>query len=136
MGRATYIRNRLFLMVFVLFGVTILVFGMVRFLPGDPAAMLLGDRGTVQNIAELHDQLGLNRPLPEQYWLFISGLVRGEMGTSLTFRQPVSQLVLSRVPITIALAVYAMTLSAVITLTFGLLAAINKGRWLDQLIRV
>jgi peptide/nickel transport system permease protein len=136
MGRATYIRNRLFLMVFVLWGVTILVFGMVHFLPGDPAAMLLGDRGTVQNIAELHDQLGLNRPLPEQYWLFVSGLVLGQWGNSLMFRQPVSEMVLSRVPITVGLAVYAMTLAGVFTLTFGLLAAVNKGRWVDQVIRV
>jgi peptide/nickel transport system permease protein len=136
MGRAAYIRNRLILMVFVLFGVTVLVFGMVHFLPGDPAAMLLGDRGTVQNIADLHEQLGLNRPLPEQYWLFVSGLVRGQMGTSLMFRQPVSEMVLSRVPITIGLAVYAMVLAAIFTFTFGLLAAVNKGRWVDQVIRV
>jgi len=123
-------------MVFVLFGVTVLIFSMVHFLPGDPAAVLLGDRATAQNIALLHDQLGLNRPLPEQYWLFVSGLVRGEMGTSLTFRQPVSQLVLSRVPITLGLAVYAMGLAAIVTLVFGLLAAVNQGRWLDQMIRV
>src|SRR6266566_8119049 len=120
MGRARYIRNRLILMVFVLFGVTVVVFGMVHFLPGDPAAILLGDRGTVQNIANLREQLGLNRPLPEQYWLFVSGLVRGQMGTSLTFKQPVSDMVLTRVPISVGLAVYAMALAAGITLLFGL----------------
>ena len=136
MGRGAYVRRRLVLMVFVLFGVTIVIFGMVHFLPGDPAAILLGDRATVQNIADLHDQLGLNRPLLEQYWLFVSGLVRGQMGTSLMFQQPVSELVLSRVPISIGLAVYAMALAAVITLIFGLLAAVNKGGWPDQLIRV
>ncbi len=136
MSRATYIRNRLILMVFVLFGVTVVIFGMVHFLPGDPAAMLLGDRATEQNVAELHEQLGLNRPLPEQYWLFISGLMRGQMGTSLMFHQPVNDMVWSRVPISIGLAVYAMALAAVISLTFGLLAAVNKGGWLDQVIRV
>jgi peptide/nickel transport system permease protein len=136
MGRATYIRNRLILMVFVLFGVTIVIFSMVHFLPGDPAAILLGDRATVQNVADLHEQLGLNRPMPEQYWLFVSGLVRGQMGTSLMFRQPVSDLVLSRVPISLSLAVYAMGLSAVFTLIFGLVAAVNQGRWHDQAIRV
>src|SRR5207302_4568214 len=94
------------------------------------------DRATAQSIAALHDQLGLNRPLPEQYWLFVSGLVRGEMGTSLMFRQPVNQLVLSRVPITVGLAVYAMGLAAIVTLIFSLLAAVNKGRWIDQIIRV
>ena len=123
-------------MVFVLFGVTIVIFSMVHFLPGDPAAVLLGDRATVQNVADLRDQLGLNRPLLDQYWLFVSGLVRGQMGTSLMFQQPVSELVLSRVPISIGLAVYAMALAAVISLVFGLLAAVNKGGWPDQVIRV
>ncbi|HET6315517.1 MAG TPA: ABC transporter permease, partial [Chloroflexota bacterium] len=136
MSRAGYIRNRLILMVFVLFGVTVLIFGMVHFLPGDPAAILLGDRATVQNVADLREQLGLNRPLPEQYWMFVSGLVQGQMGTSLMFRQPVSELVLSRVPISVGLALYAMTLAAALTLIFGLLAAVHRGRWVDQVIRV
>jgi peptide/nickel transport system permease protein len=136
MGRAAYIRKRLILAVFVLFGVTVVIFSMVHFLPGDPAAILLGDRGTQQSIAALHDQLGLNKPLPEQYWLFVSGLVRGQMGTSLMFHQPVTQMVLSRVPISIGLAVYAMALAALITLVIGPLAAINSGRWIDQVIRV
>jgi peptide/nickel transport system permease protein len=123
-------------MVFVVFGVTLVIFGMVHFLPGDPAAILLGDRATQQSIATLHDQLGLNKSLPEQYWQFISGLARGEMGTSLQFRQPVRDMVISRLPITIGLAVYAMTLTGVFTLTFGLLAAVNRGGWVDQVIRV
>src|SRR3981081_1078799 len=136
MGRANYIRKRLLLSVFVLFGVTIVIFGMVHFLPGDPATTLLGERATVQNVAALRDQLVLNRPLPEQYWLFVSGLVQGQMGTSLQFRQPVRDMVISRVPISIGLTVYAMGLAAVVTLVFGLLAAANKDRWVDQVIRV
>ena len=136
MGRASYIRKRLILSVFVLFGVTVLIFGMAHFLPGDPAMILLGERATTQNIALLREQLGLNRSLPEQYWLFISGLVQGQMGTSLQFRQPVRDMVVSRVPISIGLTVYAMGLAAVITLIFGLLAAANKDRWVDQVIRV
>jgi peptide/nickel transport system permease protein len=135
-GRAAYIRKRLFLSVFVLFGVTIVIFSMVHFLPGDPATILLGERATTQNVALLREQLGLNRSLPEQYWLFVSGLVQGQMGTSLAFRQPVRDMVLSRVPISIGLTVYAMGLAALVTLIFGLLAAINKGRWVDQVIRV
>jgi peptide/nickel transport system permease protein len=136
MGRSSYIRKRLILSVFVLFGVTIVIFGMVHFLPGDPATILLGERATTQNIAQLREQLGLNRSLPEQYWLFVSGLVQGQMGTSLVFKQPVRDMVLSRVPISIGLTVYAMGLAAFITIIFGLLAAANKGRWIDQAIRV
>ena len=136
MGRAAYIRKRLLLMVFVLFGVTVVIFGMVRVLPGDPAFLILGDRATDQGAAELREILGLNRPVHEQYWLFVSGLVSGNMGQSLLYRQPVSDLVLTRVPISLSLAGYAMGLAAAITLTFGILAAVTKGRWPDQLIRV
>src|SRR5919198_906446 len=136
MSRAAYIRKRLLLSVFVLFGVTFVIFSMVHFLPGDPAMILLGDRATAQSIATLREQLGLNRSLPEQYWLFVSGLIRGQMGTSLQFRQPVRDMVLSRVPISVGLALYAMALAAMFTLIFGLLAAVNKGRVIDQIIRV
>jgi peptide/nickel transport system permease protein len=136
MGRAAYIRRRLILTVFVLFGVTVIIFGMVHFLPGDPAATLLGDRGTEQSIAELRQQLGLNRPLPEQYWMFVSGLVQGQMGTSMQFHQPVRDMVVSRLPISVGLALYAMVLAAIFTFTFGLLAAVKKGGVTDQIIRV
>lgn len=136
MGRGAYVRKRLILMVFVLFGVTIVIFGMVHFLPGDPAAILLGDRGTQQNIADLRQQLGLNKSLPEQYWQFVSGFVQGQMGTSLQFRQPVRDMVISRLPITVGLATYAMAIAGIVTLTCGLLAAVNRGGVVDQVIRV
>src|SRR5437588_307773 len=136
MGRAAYIRRRLILMAFVLFGVSIVIFSMVRILPGDPAFLILGDRATDQKAAELREQLGLNRPILEQYWNFVSGFAHGDMGQSLLYRQPVGDLVLTRVPVTLTLSAYAMGLAAVITLTFGILAAINKGRWPDQLIRI
>jgi peptide/nickel transport system permease protein len=136
MGRSAYIRKRLVLMVFVLFGVTVVIFGMIRVLPGDPAFLILGDRATDEKAAQLREILGLNRPIYEQYWLFISGLATGNMGQSLLYRQPVADLVLSRVPITLALAAYAMGLAAIITLTFGITAAVTRGSWPDQLIRV
>ena len=123
-------------MAFVLFGVTIVIFGMVRILPGDPAFLILGDRATDQKAAELREQLGLNRPVLEQYWMFVSGFAHGDMGQSLLYRQPVGDLVLTRVPITLALTSFAMGLAAIITLTFGIVAAVNKGRWPDQLIRI
>ncbi len=136
MGRAQYIRNRLLLAVFVLFGVTILIFGMVRVLPGDPAFMILGDRATEEKAAELREQLGLNRPVPEQYVRFVTGFVRGDLGQSLLYRQPVSDLVWKRVPTSIGLAMYAMAMAAIFTLVFALIAAMNHGGWADHAIRV
>ncbi|MFN8484971.1 MAG: ABC transporter permease [Anaerolineae bacterium] len=136
MGRSLYIRNRLLLAIFVLFGVTILIFGMVRVLPGDPAFMILGDRATEEKAAELREQLGLNRPVPEQYVRFVTGFVRGDLGQSLLYRQPVSDLVWKRVPTSIGLAMYAMGMAALFTLVFALIAAMNHGRVADHAIRV
>jgi peptide/nickel transport system permease protein len=128
MGRVAYIRNRLALMVFVLFGVTIVIFGMVRVLPGDPAFLILGDRATEESVAALRVQLGLTKPLLAQYWDFMSGIPQAKFGMSLLYRQPVGDLVLRRVPVSIYLAIYAMVLAAIITLTFGITAALKKGR--------
>jgi peptide/nickel transport system permease protein len=136
MGRVAYIRNRLALMVFVLFGVTIVIFGMVRVLPGDPAFLILGDRATEESAAALRVQLGLTKPLLEQYWDFMSGIPQGKFGMSLLYRQPVGDLVLRRVPVSIYLAMYAMVLAAIITMTFGITAALKKGRFADHAIRV
>lgn len=136
MGRSAYIRKRLLLMVLVLFGVSIVIFGMVRLIPGDPAFLLLGERATEQTAAALREQLGLNKPLPVQYWDFVMGMLTGKMGTSLLYRQPVSDLVLRRVPVSIFLAAYAMTLSALFTLVFALWAAMSKGRLADHVIRI
>jgi peptide/nickel transport system permease protein len=136
MGRVAYIRNRLLLMVFVLFGVTFIIFAMVRMIPGDPAFLILGDRATEENAAQLREQLGLNEPLPKQYWMFVSGVVHGDFGNSLLYRQPVSKLIWRRVPVSIYLAVYAMVIAAIFTLTFGILAAVKKGRFADHAIRV
>ncbi len=136
MGRSAYIRKRLLLMIFVLFGVSVVIFSMVRLIPGDPAFLLLGERATEETAAALREQLGLNKPLLTQYWEFVTGMLTGKMGTSLLYRQPVSDLVVRRVPVSIFLAAYAMTLSALFTLVFALWAAMSKGRVADHIIRI
>jgi ABC-type dipeptide/oligopeptide/nickel transport system permease component len=136
MGRVAYIRKRLILMIFVLFGVTVVIFSMVRLIPGDPAFLILGERATEQSIAALREQLGLNKPLLEQYWMFVSGFVQGNMGTSLLYRQPVADLIVKRVPISLFVAAYACVLSAILTLIFSIWAAIKRGKVIDHAVRV
>jgi ABC-type dipeptide/oligopeptide/nickel transport system permease component len=136
MGRSAYIRKRLLMMILVLFGVTVVIFSMVRMIPGDPAFLILGDRATEETARILREQLGLNKPLWMQYWDFVSGMVNGKMGTSLLYRQPVSDLVVRRVPVSIFLAVYAMVLSAIFTLVFSIWAAMNKGQFADHFTRI
>jgi peptide/nickel transport system permease protein len=136
MGRVQYIGRRLLMMALVLFGVTIIIFSMVRLIPGDPAFLILGDRATNEAAAQLREQLGLNKPLLTQYWDFIRGIATGQLGTSLLYRQPVINLVARRVPVSLFLAFYAMSLAAILTLTFGVLAAVNRGRWVDHVVRI
>jgi peptide/nickel transport system permease protein len=135
LGRAAYIRKRLVLMIFVLFGVTLIIFSMIHLVPGDPAFLILGDRATEAKATELRHQLGLDQSLPLQYWHFISGIAHGNFGMSLLYRQPVNSLVFRRIPISLFLAAYAMVLSAIITVPVGLWAATHKNKLSDHLIR-
>src|SRR5436309_9411163 len=107
-------------MIFVLFGVTVIIFSMIHLVPGDPAFLILGDRATEEKAADLRTQLGLTKPLPVQYWNFISGIPRGNFGTSLLYRQPVNNILLRRIPVSLFVAAYAMVLTAIITLPVGL----------------
>lgn len=135
MGRAAYIRKRLVLMVFVLFGVTLIIFSMIHLIPGDPALLMLGERATDQKVADLRQQLGLTKPLPVQYWNFISGIPRGNLGTSLLYKQPVTKILVRRVPVTLFVAAYAMFLTTIITVPVGIWAATHKNKISDHLIR-
>jgi peptide/nickel transport system permease protein len=135
LGRAAYIRKRLLVMIFVLFGVTVIIFSMIHLVPGDPAFMLLGEHATDQQAAALRHQLGLDQPLPLQYWHFIFGMFHGNFGTSILYQQPVNKLVFRSLPVSLFLAVYAMFLAAIVTLPVGLWAATHKNKLSDHLIR-
>ncbi len=122
-------------MIFVLIGVTLIIFSMIHLVPGDPAFLILGDRATEEKAAELRHQLGLDQSLPLQYWHFISGLLHGNFGMSLLYRQPVNNLVFRRIPVTFFLTGYAMVLTAIITVPISLWAATHRNKLSDHLIR-
>jgi ABC-type dipeptide/oligopeptide/nickel transport system permease component len=120
----------------VLFGITLISFFMLRLIPGDPAAQMLGTRaGTEENIARVRHQLGLDQPLIVQYLRFLEGIVRGDLGDSFFYKQPVLSLVAERVPVTIGLVLYASLISLVLTFPMALLAALKKDRPVDHAIR-
>src|SRR5262249_8901018 len=110
-----YVGKRIALLAPVLFGMTIIVFGMLRLIPGDPAYLYLGERATPEAAAVVREQLGLNRPLTEQYWRFLSGIFTGSLGNSLYYKKPVLGLILERMPATVFLTFYAAGLAALIT---------------------
>jgi peptide/nickel transport system permease protein len=119
----------------VIFGVTVVVFFMVHLLPGNPALAILGQTATPDRVAALSHQLGLDRPLWDQYLLFLGHLVTGDLGTSITYQRPVSQLVADAVPITMSLLAYALVLALLISVPLAAVAASKPGRGRDLGVR-
>jgi peptide/nickel transport system permease protein len=110
-------------------------FLLVHFIPGDPAATVLGTRATPQLIAELHHQWGLDRPLPEQFLLFLGRLAHGDLGESLIYGVPVRSLVIERMPVTLWLLAYGTLLAILIAVPLALVAARRKDGLVDQVVR-
>lgn len=127
-----YIARRLVLTVPVLFGVATLVFSLIHLVPGDPAQAMLGDGASPEDVEQLRTKLGLDRPLLEQYGVYLKGLARGDLGTSLRTQQPVTSQIAERLPATAELASAAMLVAVALALPLGLVAAVWRGTWVDQ----
>jgi ABC-type dipeptide/oligopeptide/nickel transport system permease component len=112
-------------------GALVLVFLVMRVLPGDPAIALLGNAATPDAVAALRRDLGVDRPLPEQFVAYLSGVFRLDLGQSLALRAPVTQLVLDAVPHTLHLTLGGTLVAAAIGVPLGTAAALRRGTWLD-----
>jgi peptide/nickel transport system permease protein len=108
--------------------VSALVFLVVRILPGDPAALIMGTEGSPEATARLREALGLNRPLAVQYVEWLAGAVCGDLGRSIQYDLPVGQLILARLPVTLPLAVLAATFMLVVAVPLGVYAATHHRR--------
>ncbi|MBV8770205.1 MAG: ABC transporter permease [Hyphomicrobiales bacterium] len=131
-----YILRRLLLMVPVLFGVTVIVFLVISLIPGDPAKAILGTFATPENIARVNHDLGLDRALPIQYFIWLGNLLHGDFGRSYILHRPVLDEVLDRLFPTLLLAGAALVLSSAVGLSLGIIAAIRQNGWQDKLITV
>jgi len=133
--RFAYILRRLVQAIPVLFGVTLIVFFMIHLVPGDPARTMLGVHATPSRVAALHREWGLDRSVPEQYWLYLKRLLHGNLGTSLFYRVSTASLIRGRLPVTLWLIAYGTLLSIVIALPLATLAATRKDKAADQAVR-
>ena len=120
----------------VLFGVSVIVFLLVRLIPGDPVTAILAARATPQLIQEARQQLHLNEPLWQQYWDYMKGAVHGDFGVSFFYESSVWSLTVPRIPVTLELLGYASAMSLLVTFPIATLAAVKRGRWIDHLIRL
>jgi peptide/nickel transport system permease protein len=119
-----------------LFVVTVIVFAIVRVLPGNPARLLLGEEATPQLVAELTHQMGLDRPLPVQYGSWLLGVLQGDFGRSIKDNMSVGKLILEKLPTTLELAALATLVSILIALPAGIITAAKRGGFIDGLITV
>jgi len=129
-----YLGRRIALLVPTLLGVSVLAFLLVHFVPGDPAAVMLGERATPEAIGELRREMGLDQPLPVQYGLFLGRLLQGDLGRSLKTRERIVVEIGDRFPATFELATAAMLLAVLVGVPAGVLAARRRGSWWDAAV--
>jgi peptide/nickel transport system permease protein len=136
MHRYRFVLHRPLQLLPVLFGISIVTFLLVHAIPGDPVRAIIGAKVTPQVIERVRAEYGLDRPVLVQYGYFLKNLARGEMGRSVVFKMPVLGLVAERVQTTLFLLGYGVVLALVLTLPLAVIAALNRGRWPDHLIRM
>jgi peptide/nickel transport system permease protein len=111
------------------------MFILMHLLPGDPAQVMLGDRGSTAAIAQLHHDLGLDRSIPMQFWEFLKRIATLNLGESVTMRIPVTLLIADRLPITVLLTAMAAVLALLVAVPLAFLSALRQGGWADAAIR-
>ncbi|BAH46122.1 MULTISPECIES: nickel ABC transporter permease [Brevibacillus] len=129
-----YIVKRLLSGIIVLFGLSVFTFLLIHLIPGDPVRIMLGQRATVEQIESLRGELGLNKPLVVQYLDYASGVLKGDLGTSLKTGRPVSTEIADRFPATAKMAVASLVVAVVIGIGLGVLAAKYKDTPIDGAI--
>ena len=135
LNRLNYILKRILLMIPVLFVVTILVFSIIRFIPGEPARLILGEKATEEAVAALTEKLGLNEPLLTQYLLFLKQIFTLDFGNSLHLPDAGVRASGLPFPVTLALTLMSTVISLVISLPLGYFAGVHKDRLGDQVVR-
>ncbi|MCC7448464.1 MAG: ABC transporter permease [Anaerolineae bacterium] len=122
--------------VLVGFGIMVIAFTLIRLIPGDPVMILLGDQATPESIVQYRAYLGLNGTIPEQFISYISGILRGDLGTSVVTQQPVMDTVTRRLPVTLWLIGVTVIMALVLALPIGVLAALYRRGWFGQVFRI
>jgi peptide/nickel transport system permease protein len=136
MNRGQFILRRLAQMIPVLFGITLVVFALLQLIPGDPVQTMLGLQARPESVAALRQELGLDRPLWEQYVRYLGNVITFDLGNSLKFKVSVASLLGERLEVSLALIAYATVLMIVLSLPLGIISALHKDGIFDQITRV
>ena len=131
---AQYIAQRLIQTVIVLLVLSILCFLLLHFIPGDPVLTILGEEATEEEIEKLTKELGLDRPLPVQYLSWLGGVMQGDLGKSIIYREDVADMIWQRLPPTFHIGIVAFIISILLGVPLGVVAAVRRGGWVDGFI--
>ena len=127
-----FLGRRLLATIPVLLIVSVLVFLLLRLTPGDPAAILAGDQATTEQIAQIRENLGLTRSIPEQYLIWLGHMLQGDLGQSFYYKTEVVTLIGQRIEPTLSLALITIVVAVLVSVPLGVLAAWRHGGWLDR----
>ncbi|WP_431299157.1 ABC transporter permease [Tabrizicola sp. BL-A-41-H6] len=127
----TYILNRLLSVILTLFLITIVTFAVTNILPGDVAMMIMGTQSNPEALEGLRQSLGLNDPLLVQYGRWVAGMLTGDWGTSLIFKQPIAELLVQKAAASAVIVVMSMTIALVLAVPLGVWAAVHRDKWQD-----
>jgi peptide/nickel transport system permease protein len=131
-----YAVYRVLLLILLLLGLSAVLFFYLQLIPGDPVAGMLGQGGTPQLIAQLRHEFGLDRPLPVQYWDWLTGLFQGDLGITFGSRQPIAPILVDRIPATLQLTLASMFWAVAIGWPAGFFAGMYKDSWMDRVFSV
>ncbi|MCB1479659.1 MAG: ABC transporter permease [Rhodobiaceae bacterium] len=135
-GRGAAIFNRIAQAIPVVIGVVVISFVLTRALPGDPAVQFAGAAATPESIEQVRQSLGLDKPLPQQFMIYVGQLLRGDLGQSVSTGRSVAEDLAARLPASLELTLTALIMSCLIAIPLGVLAATRPGSWVDQLCRI
>ena len=129
-----FLGRRLLQLVVTMLGIVTVAFFLMRAIPGDPATYILGDYATKEALATLRSQLGLDRPVVEQYFIFLGRALSGDLGSSVVTGQPALQEILTSLPSSAALALSGLVVAIAIGVPLGIMSAVRQGTWVDLAI--
>ncbi len=132
---ARLIIRRLFFLIFVLFGLSVVTFSLSHAIPSDPARLMAGPRASAATVDKIRERYGLNDPLPVQYVNYVQGVLRLDLGDSFTTRRPVKEDLARYLPATLELGLFAFILSTAVGVPLGVLSAVKRDKWPDHIAR-
>ena len=131
-----FLLKRLGQTLIVLLCVTVIAFALIHIAPGSPARIVLGDSATDEMVAAMEEKMGLNKPLYAQYFDYLLGILKGDLGTSTTYQQPAANLIFSRFPNTLLLTIVTTIICLLISIPLGIIAGVNQGKPIDFIAMV